>query len=75
MQESRFEPVDVAELSRNQRLTSPTTIRTERATQRQITKALGDKRNFKVSVYQPGAIIERKGKKYRVAKSGKLVAV
>jgi hypothetical protein len=74
MQESRFEPVDAAELARNQRLINPTTIRTEGATRKQITKALGDTRNFKVSVFQPGAIVKRKGKKFRVTKSGKLVA-
>lgn len=74
MQENRFNPVDLDELARNQNLITPTTIRTERATKKQIKNALADGRNFKVSVYQPGAIVERKGKRYRVTRSGKLVA-
>lgn len=74
MQESRFDAVNVAELASNQKLINPTTIRTERATKKQIKSALADGRNFKVSVYQPGAIVERKGKRYRVTRSGKLIA-
>jgi hypothetical protein len=73
MIETRYDSVILEGLAPNQSLLSSHTILTERATRKQITTALKDKRNFKVSVYQPGAIVERKGRQFRVSRSGRLV--